>query len=455
MPRITLCMIVRDEEAMLGGCLESVRGTVDDIVVVDTGSRDGTRQVATGAGARVFEFTWCDDFAAARNAALAHASGDWILQLDGDERLVPGAAGRIRSAVAKARFDCGLLRIHDAARVDAPFADVISGRERQSEVQLVARLLRRTPDLAYVDAIHENVLPWVRKRGTKVATIDTDIVHLGATTQVVDSKKKVDRNVRLLRARIERDPTDLVAYGYLAHDYLRAGMLDEAFEAADQGWKHVELARQRRTSIHRLAIARAYLMVPRRRFAEIRETNAVARTIDGENPDFTYVDAYSWEVEARGLEGGERQEALAAARDGYRRCLAFGKTIFSTAFVFGASTWAGATRLGTVQMLLGETQDAVRSFDAALAVRPTEREALLGRAEAMIDAGDAAGALHRIESLLDGSPDAWTLAAVAVAALGRRSDCALFASRAGALASKGFVAPHRRERLRRLAGAAA
>ena len=450
MPRITLCMIVRDEEAMLAGCLASVRGVADDMVVVDTGSRDATKQVARDAGARVFDFTWCDDFAAARNAALGHAHGEWILQLDGDERLTPESGPRIRSAVARAKFDCGLLRIHDAARVDAPLADVVSGRERQSEVQLVARLIRRTPDLKYVDAIHENVLPWVRKRGTKVAAVDADIVHLGATAQVVDSKKKVDRNVRLLRARIERDPTDLVAYGYLAHDYLRAGMLDEALEVADTGWQHAGLAKRRKISIHRLAIARAYLFIPRGRFGEIRETNEVARSIDGENPDFTYVDAYSWEVEARHTTGDEQRTAWIAARDGYRRCLAFGHRVFSTAFVFGASTWAGATRLGTVQMLLGETREALESFDAALAVRPTEREALLGRAEAMIDLGDASGALRRIEVLLDGSPDGWTLAAAAVSALGRDNDTELFARRAGALAGKGFVAPHRRERLRSL-----
>ncbi len=450
MPRITLCMIVRDEEAMLAGCLASARGAVDDMVVVDTGSRDATKEVARAAGARVFDFTWCDDFAAARNAALRQAHGEWILQLDGDERLTPESGPHIRAAVARAKFDCGLLRIHDAARVDAPFADVVSGRERQSEVQLVARLIRRTPDLEYVDAIHENVLPWVRRRGTKVASVDADIVHLGATAQVVDSKKKVDRNVRLLRARIAQSPTDLVAYGYLAHDYLRAGLLDEALEVAEAGWEHVGLARRRKISVHRLAIARTYLFVPRRRFAEIRETNEIARSIDGENPDFTYVDAYSWEVQARYATGDERRAALVAARDGYRRCLAFGDRVFSTAFVFGASTWAGATRLGTVQMLLGETDDALRSFDAALAVRPAEREALLGRAEAMIDRGDAAGALQRIEGLLDGSPDAWTLAAVAVGALGRPADVALFAKRAGALATKGFVAPHRRERLQTL-----
>jgi tetratricopeptide (TPR) repeat protein len=85
--RVSLCMIVKDEEANLPACLESVAGLVQEIVIVDTGSRDGTRQVADRFGARVFDFPWVDSFAAARNESLRHATGDWILWLDADDRL--------------------------------------------------------------------------------------------------------------------------------------------------------------------------------------------------------------------------------------------------------------------------------------------------------------------------------------------------------------------------------
>src|SRR5271156_3302650 len=102
-PRISLCMIVRDEAAMLPGCLESVRGAVDEMIVVDTGSRDATIRVAEGAGAWVLPFEWIDDFAAARNHGIARATGEWVLVLDADERLAPGAPEGLRAAVAKAR----------------------------------------------------------------------------------------------------------------------------------------------------------------------------------------------------------------------------------------------------------------------------------------------------------------------------------------------------------------
>ena len=100
MPRLSLCMIVRNEERFLAGALESARGAVDEMLVVDTGSQDRTRAIATEHGARVLEFAWCDDFSAARNHGLEAARGTHILVPDADERperaLVAGADHRHR-----------------------------------------------------------------------------------------------------------------------------------------------------------------------------------------------------------------------------------------------------------------------------------------------------------------------------------------------------------------------
>jgi predicted Zn-dependent protease len=213
------------------------------------------------------------------------------------------------------------------------------------------------------------------------------------------------------------------------------------------------LASNKEGSIHRLALARAYLMIAHRRFAETRETVRVVQEREGNNPDFSFLTAFAWEGEARhSTEPSLRTQALESARDGYIGCLAFAGRLFAQSFVCGASTWMGQTRLGTVELLLGHPADAIRAFDAALALRPTEPEALLGRAEAMIELGDAAGALQRINGLLGKSPDAWTLAAAAVNALGLANDVKLFTGRARALVRNGFLAPHRRERLRALGG---
>lgn len=87
MPAISLCMIVKDEERRIGRCLDSVRASVDEIVVVDTGSSDGTKRICLDAGATVYDLPWAGDFASARNFSLEKASGDWILWMDADEEL--------------------------------------------------------------------------------------------------------------------------------------------------------------------------------------------------------------------------------------------------------------------------------------------------------------------------------------------------------------------------------
>ena len=93
-------MIVKNEEATLAACLASVADLVDEMIVVDTGSTDRTRDVAGQGGARVVDFAWVDDFAAARNESIRHATGDWIFWLDADERLDEANREKLRAVVS-------------------------------------------------------------------------------------------------------------------------------------------------------------------------------------------------------------------------------------------------------------------------------------------------------------------------------------------------------------------
>jgi hypothetical protein len=97
--RSSLCLIVRDNARTLGACPESVRGVVDDLVVVDTGSTDETPAIARRFGARVFPFPWCDSFAAARNESLRHARGRWVFWMDSDDTLDADNARKLRELI--------------------------------------------------------------------------------------------------------------------------------------------------------------------------------------------------------------------------------------------------------------------------------------------------------------------------------------------------------------------
>jgi hypothetical protein len=101
--RVSLCMIVKDEEKNLAECLTPVTGLFDEVIVVDTGSSDRTKEVARRCGAKVYDFIWVDSFAAARNESLRHAGGAWIFWLDGDERLDEANLEKLRRLLGELR----------------------------------------------------------------------------------------------------------------------------------------------------------------------------------------------------------------------------------------------------------------------------------------------------------------------------------------------------------------
>src|SRR5262249_6517995 len=105
-PLISLCMIVRDEEPRIEECLRSAAPYVGEMVVVDTGSKDRTREIAAACGARVYEMEWTDSFAAARNASLDLARGQWIYWQDADDVLSPDCgAGLVELARGRPALD--------------------------------------------------------------------------------------------------------------------------------------------------------------------------------------------------------------------------------------------------------------------------------------------------------------------------------------------------------------
>ena len=94
--KLSLCMIVRDEEKVLARCLDSVKDAVDEIVIVDTGSSDNTAALAKRYTRAVFPLAWTDDFSAARNFSFEKATGDYLMWLDADDAIAPEMLPRPR-----------------------------------------------------------------------------------------------------------------------------------------------------------------------------------------------------------------------------------------------------------------------------------------------------------------------------------------------------------------------
>ena len=188
---VSLCMIVKDEEEMLPGCLEAVAGAVDEMIIVDTGSTDRTVEIAESFGAKVIHFPWNGSFSDARNVGLEHATGDWVVYLDADEHLVPEDAPKIRDA-ARPHLARGLL----------PRRDELHRRRR---VRLVGRRTSRCASSATGPSTASRAGSTSRRRGNmptylpeRFETTTIRIRHYGYLKSRISAKEKSRRNIELL-----------------------------------------------------------------------------------------------------------------------------------------------------------------------------------------------------------------------------------------------------------------
>ena len=449
MAKLSLCVIARNEERMLPDCLASVRGLVDEVVLVDTGSTDATREIAIRHGARVYDRPWDDDFAAPRNLAVRHATGDWVLQLDADERLAPGSAAAVRRAMKSRDTDLFMLMLHDATRLDAPSGEVLSGAARTGPPTPVPRLMRRTADLEYRGIVHESVEDWLVRHGYRLKMLDAHIVHLGAVLALRSARGKGERNVALLERRCREEPDSITPFGYLAMEYWQSGRFEDARRAAEDGWRVLD-AQPRHRSAQLLAVARALGFARTGELASMLETAVRVIGREGLQSDTGFLRALALERMAGAEAGARRAELLAEAERGYRAVLTDRERPDERVLIEGSPSWLSRVRLGTTLLARGSPAEAVGAFRAALAEVPGNEEARLGLAEALLDGGDAAGALALLGPKPGERPDGWTLAAAAAEAAGNPASARAFLSRARELAGKGFLAPHRPARLRAL-----
>jgi len=195
---VSLCLIARDEEASIGTTIKSVLALVDEVIVVDTGSRDNTRIIAEGYGARVMDVSWEDDFAAARNTALNEALSDWILVLDADEFLQP---------VRPVDFQ-RLLHNPAVAGYRLRMASPI-GEETTPGPSMI-RLFRNEAEVRYRYPIFEQVRDslevWARQEGKHIADSDLTVVH--ETGKPGQLARKRERNQRILRKAMGAYPRE-------------------------------------------------------------------------------------------------------------------------------------------------------------------------------------------------------------------------------------------------------
>ena len=216
---VSLCMIARDEEKNLAQCLKGLAGLVSEIIVVDTGSKDDTRQVAAGLGAKVFEFPWIDDFSAARNESWRHASGDFIFWLDADDRIDDVNLKRLGELFATLTTDPSQIPVYVMSCIS-------SSRSGESDVGVShTRLFPNRPAFRWVGRVHERV----EFGEAAVHYVHTKIVirHEGYEDADQLARKKF-RSKRILEQEYVANPDDVWNLFYLGREHHWQGNMSEA-----------------------------------------------------------------------------------------------------------------------------------------------------------------------------------------------------------------------------------
>ncbi len=334
--RVALVVIARDEAPRIQRLLHSVAPWVDTMWVLDTGSTDDTPALAAACGAQVAHFSWCDDFAAARNAALALAAADWHLVLDADEWLIDGGPA-LRALQDTPRDFVGRIELVD---------QFFDGQPRSAHLRL-SRVLPGT--VRYRGRVHEQPehhlpgKPWPLTVG-----------HDGYLPERLQAKR--GRNRRLLQLALAHAPDDPYAWYQLGKDaavYEEHALAEQAFERAAalqparRGW-WLDLVTRRLFTLKRL-----------QQHAQGLALAETEMTACGESPDFCFALGdllLDWAAEQPAL----AEQLLPMIEQAWRRCLALGERPHLSGAVAGRGSHLAAHNLALVLEGTGRAAEAAR-----------------------------------------------------------------------------------------------
>ncbi len=216
MSSISLAMIVKNEQKYIQRCLQSVKPMVSEMIVVDTGSTDDTREIALSCGAIVVDFPWIDDFSAARNFAIEHATSDWILCMDADEFFERDYSNELKEFLRTNDNSIGRITIK---------SEFTEGNDIQVVKANISRIFPR--HLRFTGRIHEQLASTLPRVDTKLK-----VNHDGYF-----NTNKSDRNLRLLLLELNSKPQEPYLLFQLGKEYKRIGELAKAEHFFTEGYQ--------------------------------------------------------------------------------------------------------------------------------------------------------------------------------------------------------------------------
>ena len=217
-PKISACMIVKNEEEFLPNCLNSIKDVVDEIIIVDTGSTDNTVTIAKSFGAKVYHHPWNNSFSEARNHYLDYASGDWIFQIDADEELEQADIPKLRLAISDNRYNGIIIAIHSIIK---------DGIHKFYH----PRIFRRGKGF-YKDIIHEQTIIEGERLPTEIR-----LYHHGYNLDGKKMRIKWQRTTHLLKKQIAQNKHDSFAWFNLIRNYRIQDLFKDGIDAGEEALK--------------------------------------------------------------------------------------------------------------------------------------------------------------------------------------------------------------------------
>lgn len=226
-PFLSLCMIVKNEEKVLERCLKSIHHLIDEIIIVDTGSTDKTKEIAKMYTDYIYDFQWTNNFSDARNYAQMKATGEWILVLDADEY------------VDQDNFVEAIQELRSfPSTVDSLYCTIynfvgVYGEEVIQHHNM--RFYRNIPSLHYIRAIHEQLV----KEDGELIVLNSKLMiyHTGYMAETVREKKKSERNSLLLNKELKKSVQNPFDYFNQGNEFYSLGKLEEALNAYVNAYK--------------------------------------------------------------------------------------------------------------------------------------------------------------------------------------------------------------------------
>ncbi len=353
--KLSLAMIVKNEARCLARCLRSIQAVADEIIIADTGSTDDTVKIAKEFGAKVSHFDWINDFAAARNFALAQATGDWILALDADEHASEALAREIRAFIqGPARI--GRLKIVSDFRHN--------GQTLRSST-FVSRLFPR--GAKFEGRIHEQIaspLPRVNLRG--------ELWHDGYL-----ETKKSERNISLLQGELAREPHSAYLQFQLAVEFTSLGRPQDAFACLQKARASMQPTDPFAPNV---IVDFLYAAMELKQFDAGLEAIRSSENWLADFPDF-HLACGLFYMKYIGSDPAKRMADVPKIEQGYQRSLALGETEKYKS-VHGAGSFLANYNLGVFYHAFGEDARARRCLESAAAQNYAPAIALLKKLKA-------------------------------------------------------------------------